>query len=96
MFKFSPETPPDSGIRRNNVLIFFRKAGNAVLTPFLFLGILVVTILAAQSLQLRMVVGHNNLLIVRISRLTLLSNFHVVLVENTVVNVFRRFSWCES
>ena len=47
-----PETPPDSGIRGNNVLISFRKAGNAVPTPFLILGIRVETIVAAQSLQL--------------------------------------------
>ena len=29
--------------------------------------------------------GHNNLLVVRISPVSLLSNFNVVLVENTVV-----------
>ena len=29
-----PETPPDSEIRGNNVLISFRKAGHVVSTPF--------------------------------------------------------------
>ena len=66
------ETPPDSGIRGNNVLSCFRKVGQAVPTPLLFLGIRFVTIVAAQSLQLGMVVGHDNLFIVRISRMTLL------------------------
>ena len=51
-----PETPPDSEIRVNNDLIFFRKAGHAGPTPFLLLGIRVVMIESAQSLQLGMVI----------------------------------------
>ena len=52
---FPPESPPDSGIRGNNVHISFSKAGHAVPTPFLVLGIRDVTIVAAQTLQLGMV-----------------------------------------
>ena len=55
MFKFSPETPPDSGMRANNSLTSSRKAGHVVPIPFLNLEIRVVTIVAAQSLQLGMV-----------------------------------------
>ena len=55
MLKFYPETPPDSGIRAKNSLITSRKAGHVVPIPFLNLGIRVVTIVAAQSLQLGMV-----------------------------------------
>ena len=50
-----PETLPDSGIWGSNVLISFRNAGHAVLTPFFVLGIRVVTIVAAQLFQLEMV-----------------------------------------
>ena len=50
-----PETPPDSEIRGNSTPISFQKAGHAVPRPFLFLVFYVVTIVAAQSLQLGMV-----------------------------------------
>ena len=50
-----PETPPDSGIRINNTLISFRKAGHVVPTPLLVLVNCSVTIVAAQSLQLGLV-----------------------------------------
>ena len=46
-----PETPPNSGIRGNNVHISFRKAKH-VPTPFLVLVNCSVAIVAAQSLQL--------------------------------------------
>ena len=56
MIKYSlsspPETPPDSGIWGNNVLISFRKAVHVVPTPFLVRVNCSVTIVAAQSLQL--------------------------------------------
>ena len=54
-FRANVTTPPDSGIRENNVLISFRMTGHAVPTPFLVLRIRVVMIVAAQSLQLGMV-----------------------------------------
>ena len=44
-----PETPAESGIRGNSVLISFRKAGHAVPTPFLVLGIRVVTIVRTRN-----------------------------------------------
>ena len=53
--QFSRETPPNSGIRANNSLISSRKAGHVVPIPFLVLGIHVLTMVAAQSLQLGMV-----------------------------------------
>ena len=53
--QFSPENPPDSGIRANNSPVSSRKAGHVVPIPFLVLGIRVVAIVPAQSLQLGMV-----------------------------------------
>ena len=53
-----PENPPDSGIRGNCTPISFRKAGHAVRTPFPSLGFYVVTIVAAQSLQLGVVLDN--------------------------------------
>ena len=47
-----PETPPDSGIWGNNVLISFRKARHVVPTPFLVRVNCSVTIVATPSLQL--------------------------------------------
>ena len=49
------EIPPDSGIRENSTDIFLRKAGHVVPTPFLVRVNCSVTIIAAQSLQLRAV-----------------------------------------
>ena len=51
--QFSPETPPDSGIRANNALVSSRKAGHVVSIPFLILGIRVVTFVAAQLLHIK-------------------------------------------
>ena len=45
----------DSGIRRKNDLVSFRKAGHVVPTPFLVLVNCSVTIVAAQPIQLGMV-----------------------------------------
>ena len=49
---FRPDTPPDSGIRGDNVHISFKKAEHAVPTPFLVRVSCSVTIVAAQLLQL--------------------------------------------
>ena len=46
---------PDSGIRRNNTLISYQKAGHLVPTPFLVLLNCSVTIVESQSLQLGVV-----------------------------------------
>ena len=86
-----PETPPDSGIRENNDLVSFRKAGHAVPKPLLILGIRLVTIVAAQSLQLGMVVGHNYFFIVRISRLTLLCLILMLFSLRILFFCFHRF-----
>ena len=51
-FSSPPETPPVSGIRGNNALISFRKAGHAVPTPFPVRVNCSVTIVATQSLQI--------------------------------------------
>ena len=55
MFKLSAETLPDSGIRRNHVLISFPKAGHVVPTPVLVFVNCFVMIVEAQLLQLGVV-----------------------------------------
>ena len=52
--QFSAETPPDSGIRANNAFVYSRRLDTSS-EYFLILGIRVVKIVAAQSLQLGMV-----------------------------------------